>query len=226
MISLYAKKHTLYVITMAVLLMLCTMLLGWWWFTAALALLAILILATFRDPTRSIPIARHAIVAPADGIVRSVDKLEHYPPLNGPAHRIRIFIGLHHVHINRSPCHGRVTRIEATQGKRRNTLFSHAAEDNTATLTVLHHPAHDRSIAAVRQIAGLLAGHIVHRARMNSILQRGERFGMILLGSMVELYLPDIPQVQITIGKGTRVFGGVTIVGQMMPLTQPNPPSP
>ena len=62
------------------------------------------------------------------------------------------------------------------------------------------------------QIAGLLARRIVCRRRVGENLKRGERYGMIKLGSKVDVYLPSgsAPKVKI----GDKVYAGKSIIAE------------
>ncbi len=46
-------------------------------------------------------------------------------------------------------------------------------------------------------------------------LARGERFGMIKVGSTTELILPDPDRVETLVKTGDRVVGGVTILARI-----------
>jgi len=75
---------------------------------------------------------------------------------------------------------------------------------------VLHHPTSARPIAAVKQIAGLIARRIVCGVKVGQILQRGQRIGLIKFGSTTELYVPESLQPQVLVEKGQKVRGGET----------------
>ncbi|TFH29452.1 MAG: phosphatidylserine decarboxylase family protein, partial [Myxococcales bacterium] len=62
----------------------------------------------------------------------------------------------------------------------------------------------------VVQIAGWLARRIVCRVRVGEKLDRADRFGLIIFGSRVYLYLP--PEVSICVKSGERVSAGTTVV--------------
>jgi len=64
----------------------------------------------------------------------------------------------------------------------------------------------------VVQIAGFLARRIVCRVARGDSLKRGERFGLIMFGSRVDVYLPREAVVEIRVGQ--RVRGGETIVAR------------
>jgi phosphatidylserine decarboxylase len=78
------------------------------------AVLTLAGLAFYRDFPRQIPQDPDIMVAPADGTVSEISRLDHYAPFNGPALKIGIFLSIFSVHVNRSPCDGTVlwTRYE------------------------------------------------------------------------------------------------------------------
>ena len=61
-------------------------------------------------------------------------------------------------------------------------------------------PPHRR--LAVRQISGAIARRIVCDLRPGEVLERGQKFGMIKLGSRTELILPDVPGLSIERQRG------------------------
>ena len=65
----------------------------------------------------------------------------------------------------------------------------------------------------VIQIAGLLARRIVSWVTVGTNLKQGETYGMIKFGSSTELVVPK--NVEITVKKGDKVVGGITVVGRV-----------
>jgi phosphatidylserine decarboxylase len=66
---------------------------------------------------------------------------------------------------------------------------------------------------AVRQISGMLARRIVCTLEAGQTVTRGEKFGMIKLGSRTELILPA-DAVEITVQRGDVVHAGSHIVAR------------
>ena len=190
-------------------------LVGWWWWGLVAALTTLSVLSFFRDPERCIPTDRGVMVSPADGRVTSIHRLENFKPFGEPALCIRVFLSVLNVHVNRSPCHAVVDSLSRRLGRHLSALNPRSAEENEWNLIVLRHPTQRRVIAAVRQVAGRLARTIVCGVKENQIIQRGQRIGMILLGSTTELYIPlranPVPQVV----KGQKVQGGRTILAKL-----------
>jgi phosphatidylserine decarboxylase len=65
---------------------------------------------------------------------------------------------------------------------------------------------------AVRQISGMLARKIVCNLRPGQTVARGEKFGMIKLGSRTELVLPA--GVEITVKLGDTIHAGSDVVAR------------
>ena len=170
----------------------------------ALIVLPILVwlFAFFRDPERPIP-----VVSPADGKVSDITTLENDELVGGPCVRIGIFLSVFNVHVNRSPCDGRVIHVIYKKGRFINAMsHNRASEENESNTIVLAEPNGDRPIAVVKQIVGLIARRIVFAGREGDVLTRGQRIGMIKFGSRTELYIPMWlkPQVKVEIGQTVR----------------------
>ncbi|MEX0744141.1 MAG: phosphatidylserine decarboxylase [Phycisphaeraceae bacterium] len=217
MLSGFARNEWLTIIAVGMMLAIATLVMGLWWLAVLVLLAAAALVAFFRDPHRRVPTQRGAVVAPADGRVSSVHRVERFEPFDGPAMCIRIFLSVLDVHVNRSPCHGEVLSIAHKPGQHLNALNPESAEVNESNLVVLVHPIRRQPIAAVRQVAGLLARTIVCRAREGQVLQRGERIGIIKLGSTTELYLPEALAPELSVEQGQYVYGGLTVVAVMTP---------
>lgn len=169
--------------------------------------------AFFRDPERPIPTEQHLLVSPADGTVSDINEIENDELLGGPSVRIGIFLSVFNVHVNRSPCDGRVVDITYKQGKFINAM-SHAvaSSDNESNTIVLAEPKGDRRVAVVKQIVGLIARRIICTVKVGDRVTRGQRIGMIKFGSRTELYVPKWldPDVQVQVGQ--KVRGGADVV--------------
>jgi phosphatidylserine decarboxylase len=164
----------------------------------------------FRDPERQVPADPRAVVSPADGRVLDVTPVREERFLHAPATRISIFMSPLDVHVNRSPVDGRITHLEHTPGKFRAAFEDKASLDNERYAMVLEHGT--RRFLVV-QIAGALARRIVHRGRVGDVLGRGERYGVIMFGSRVDVYLPE--DVRPVVQKGDRVTAGATPLAEL-----------
>lgn len=216
-LSSYGKPQTIIIIVAGVALAGLFAWLALWWALAAVAVVTLAALAFFRDPQREVPTRRNIMVAPADGVVSSVHEVECYDLFEEPATCVRIFLSLLDVHVNRSPCHGVVGNITSMKGKFISATRPESAEVNTWVRFPLLHPTKDRPVAAVRQVAGMIARHIVCAAKEGDTLQRGELFGMIKFGSTTELYVPASYSPVVKVQQGQRVRGGETVLMEITP---------
>jgi phosphatidylserine decarboxylase len=186
-----------------------------WWLSIPILIFTVCLVLFFRDPDRPIPTQRGIMVAPADGKVSSIHEVEFFEPFNGPATCVRIFLSVFDVHINRSPIHGVVTSVTHKPGQHLNVLNPESAEVNEYNLIIMAHPVRRDVIAAVRQVAGLCARTICCTVGTGSVVQRGQRIGIIKLGSTTELYIPARFSPQVVVEQGQYVYGGSTILANI-----------
>jgi len=183
--------------------------LGFVWHPLALLVLPVLIFlfAFFRDPERPVPTEQHAVVSPADGTVSDITILEHDPLIEGPAIRVGIFLSVFNVHVNRSPCDGKVKSVTYKKGKFINAMrHNEASDENESNTIVLTEPNGDRPIAVIKQIVGLIARRIVCTTMVGETVTRGQRIGMIKFGSRTEITLAKFlePEIKVTVGQTVR----------------------
>lgn len=215
MLSPHAKSEWTTIFVIGVLLSATAVLAGWWWLSIPLLIFTACLILFFRDPDRPIPTQRGIVVAPADGKVSSIHEVEYFEPFNGPATCVRIFLSVFDVHINRSPIHGVVTSITHKPGQHLSVLNPESAEVNEANLIILAHPVRRDNIAAIRQVAGQFARTICCTLNTGSVVQRGQRIGLIKLGSTTELYIPGRFNPQVVVEQGQYVYGGTTILANI-----------
>ena len=175
---------------------------------AVMAVLAVLVIWFYRDPDRTAPEGDGLFVPPADGRVVEISEAEH--PFTGPSVKVGIFMNVLSVHVNRAPCMGRVDYLEYVPGRKIAAFAPKASEVNERNLVGLSTPY---GPVLMVQIAGLLARRIVCRLRRGEVLEAGQRYGMIRLGSRVDIYLPK--DVRLSIKHGDKVWAGISSLGVM-----------
>jgi phosphatidylserine decarboxylase len=190
---------------------------SYWWLSLLLLPVLVWLFAFFRDPERVVPDEQHAMVSPADGTVSDVTEIDHDPLIGGPAVRVGIFLSVFNVHVNRSPCDGRVVKTEYKKGKFLNAMgHAKASEENESNTVVLAEPngPDDKPIAVVKQIVGLIARRIITTVKPGDIVKRGQRIGMIKFGSRTELTVPKWlePQVRVKVGQKVRGASDIVVV--------------
>lgn len=162
----------------------------------------------FRDPEKITPEDKGGFVSPADGKVILIKDVYEKDYLHAESKEISIFMSLFDVHVNRAPCDGKVSLIRHSSGK---FLVAHkdaASMENENTVILLE--GKDGKIL-VRQVAGYLARRIVCRVKVDDVLKRGERYGMIKFGSRLDVYLPKDTEIKVKLGD--KVRAGETIIG-------------
>lgn len=164
----------------------------------------------FRDPERSAPADERMVVSPADGKVVAVVKEREERVLQAPTTRVSIFMSPLDVHVNRNPVSGAVALVRHTAGKFRAAFADKASLDNERNAVMLE--SGGRRYLVV-QIAGALARRIVCRVRPGDRVQRGERFGMIMFGSRVDVFLPE--GVEAVVRLGDRVCAGTSVIAEV-----------
>jgi phosphatidylserine decarboxylase len=186
----------------------------WWPLALVPAIPLALVSYFFRDPRRNIPGGPGLMVAPADGRVSEITPVEHDEFIGGPAVRIGIFLSIFNVHINRAPCAARVLKLRYSPGKFLNALKPECTLCNENMWIGLEEEEYPHRPLVVRQISGAIARRIVCDLKPGQMLPRGQKFGMIKLGSRTELILPQEEQLQIEVQVGQVVHGGETILAR------------
>jgi phosphatidylserine decarboxylase len=163
----------------------------------------------FRDPARAIPGSDTDAVSPADGKVVAMEDLDATPHYNGPCRRISIFMSPLDVHVSRAPVQGIVAKVLYKPGQYINAMKPEASERNESNAVWMQTPY---GPVTVRQISGAIARRIVCRTGIGQTLERGQKFGMIKLGSRTELYLP--PAAEVCVKINDKVRAGSSIVAR------------
>ncbi|MBX9897670.1 MAG: phosphatidylserine decarboxylase [Qipengyuania sp.] len=196
--------------------------LGWDWLGWILLFLSLGVFAFFRDPERVVPQIEGAIVAPADGLVSLIMRVE--PPAElriddgtgseglaaGPVTRVSIFMSVFDVHINRAPIAGTIRRVVYIPGKFVNADLDKASEDNERQHILIERG--DGLKIGFTQIAGLVARRIVPFVKPGDTVGVGQRIGLIRFGSRVDVYLPAGTDAKVLLGQ--TVIAGETILAE------------
>ena len=166
-----------------------------WFGLGPLAWLGVLLTAWctffFRDPDRVTPLRDGLVISPADGRVSAIEEVVPPPELDlprAPVTRVSIFMNVFDVHVNRSPIDAAIRRIVYVPGLFVNADLDKASLDNERQALTLERRSGQK--LGVVQIAGLVARRIVTFVGEGEQLAAGQRFGLIRIGSRVDVYLP------------------------------------
>ena len=179
--------------------------------TAAIVWLpvAIWVVAFFRDPVRNGPRGERLVIAPADGLVVSVRRIDEPDFHGGEVQRVSIFMNVFNVHVNRYPVDGTITYRKYSPGAFVNAAAEKASLENEQSSVGI---VAGRGKVLVRQIAGLIARRIITDHSEGAVVRQGERMGLIRFGSRVDVFLPK--DVVVKVAEGQRTVAGVSIIGE------------
>ncbi len=186
-------------------------LLGWVTITVLLLLLTLFSVYFFRNPERIAPAGDSLVIAPADGKVIFVGKVDEERYFKARTTKVSIFMSVFNVHVNRVPCDGKVVDMFYNKGQFVNASYDKASTVNEQAGILLE--TENKSQILFVQIAGLIARRIVTYPVIGDLLQQGARYGLIRFGSRVDIYFPEGSDVTITIGEHT--VAGETVLGTL-----------
>jgi phosphatidylserine decarboxylase len=184
------------------------LILGYWYVAAVFLFLTAFMAFFFRDPDRQPPAEPNILVAPADGRVTRVSRVDA-ERADSPT-LVSIFLSPLDVHINRAPMGGKITDVTYTKGKflmATNEKASLVNEQNTLTIQG------EKITIVCKQIAGILARRIVCVKKTGDRVALGERIGLIKFSSRTDVVFPAT--VEVLVREGTRVQGGTSIIGRI-----------
>jgi len=180
---------------------------GTWRYVFGIAslILLLLILNFYRDPERQVPPrVGDFVVSPADGRVVLVDRVDGRL-------LISIFLSAFDVHVNRAPVSGRVVELSHTPGKYLPAFLAASSSENERVRLTLEDQS-GRTVTCT-QVAGLLARRIENWVAKGQQLDQGERYGMIHLGSRLDLELAG--SYEPLVAKGQYVKGGLAVLAEI-----------
>jgi phosphatidylserine decarboxylase len=156
-------------------------------------------LVFFRDPSRT---AGEGIVACADGKIREISLMND--ATIGKAIRISTFMNIYNVHVNRMPFKGTIRVLTYHPGGYLPAFRKESEYNERVELIV------DTSLGPIKivQIAGTLARRIQPYIQQGDLLEKGDKIGIIRLGSRVDVYLPERFSHSVVVQKGDYVKAG------------------
>ncbi len=184
---------------------------AWWIMPAVLAILAIWVVAFFRDPIRRGPRGDRYVLAAAEGKVLQVIEVDEPMYLKERAVRITVFLSVFDVHVNRYPVGGTVELVHYNPGKFLHAADEKASLNNEQASVGMRGP---RGRVLVRQIAGLIARRIVTDAKPGEVAAQASRLGLIRFGSRTDVFLPLSARATVQVKPGDRIRVGGTVLAE------------
>ena len=171
-----------------------------------LFLVFLIILYFFRDPERIIP-NEEGVISPADGKIISIDKINESEFTNNEMHRICIFLSIFDAHIARSPIKSSVVAHVHHDGEFHFANSEKAIENERLCL---HLKTENNESHVLILYAGFIARRIVSYINTSSVLERGDKIGIIKFGSRVDIHVPT--SYITNLKPGDNVVAGETIL--------------
>jgi phosphatidylserine decarboxylase len=185
----------------------------------------------YRDPERYPAETGNVIISPADGKVIYVNSVENGSTLvstkgkrtfrldeimasdsfGDVAYLVGIDMNLLNVHVNRSPIAGRTVLRKRIKGDFISLRKPESEIVNERVTTII---ANGKFSVGVIQIASRLVRRIVGFVREGDRLELGQRIGAIVLGSQVDIVIPDLKNLKIDVKPGDKVKAGVSIIAR------------
>jgi phosphatidylserine decarboxylase len=163
-------------------------------------------LVFFRDPIRK---TGEGIVAVADGRIRDINNI--IDKEIGECIKISTFMNIYDVHVNRMPLNGVIKKIDHLSGSYIPTYKKESDRNERINIII------DTEIGIVKiiQIAGTLARRIVPYIKKGDKLKKGEKIGIIRLGSRVDIYLPSCKIKTVKININDRLKAGENTIAEI-----------
>jgi len=164
-----------------------------------LLLLCIFFIMFFRDPERT---TGKGIVAAADGKIREISEIDDSEV--GKSIMISTFMNVNNVHVNRACYNGKVISVDHKPGAHL-PAFKKESERNERVIIIL-----DTSIGKIKiiQIAGTLARRIIPYIKKGDKINKGDRIGIIRLGSRVDVYISKKVVKKINVKIKDKILAG------------------
>ena len=182
---------------------------------AVLLAVSALMLNFFRDFDRKVPpgAGPKSVVSPADGLVTRVEVVDEPMHLKAPCLQVAIFMNPLDNHVQRVPFDGKVLAKDYYPGEYLAAYKDKADLVNEQCHVTVELSSPGKGRMVLKQIAGFLCHRVKTDVAAGDVLTRGMRFGRILLGSRVDVFLPENfkPSVKV----GDRVKAGETVLGEL-----------
>ncbi len=175
--------------------------------TIASGVILILVLRFFRVPGKHKFKDEKILVAPSDGKVVVIEKVDQPEYMEGPCIQVSIFMSIHDVHINYFPSDGQVDYLKYHPGKYLVAKHPKSSELNERFSTGI---STQNGKYLVRQVAGYVVRRIKCYAQVGGKAIQGNEMGFIKFGSRLDLFLPLDAQIKVELNE--RVTGGITPV--------------
>ena len=175
------------------------------------AVLLIIVLQFFRNPTIKPTLGDNLVVSPADGKVVVIEEVEEPEYFQGKRIQISVFMSPFNVHVNRNPITGKVAYFKYHPGKYLVAWHPKSSTENERTTTVIKHQSGTEVL--FRQIAGALAKRIVWYVKEGEYVAQANEMGFIKFGSRIDVFVPVGTKINVELNQVVK--GGVSVLAEI-----------
>jgi phosphatidylserine decarboxylase len=194
---------------------------------------------TLRDPERTPPVEDHIIVAPADGRIKYIKRIErgiipysekngrHIPILESTkimpveeGYLIGVWMSFLVVHVQRVPVSGVVEKQHYhASGKFLDPHLQEGADYQNERNIIAIKSSDLPAPVIVIQIASIMVRRIISYVKEQMPVRIGDRLGLIRMGSQVDIVIPTVETLRLCVSVGDRVTAGETVIARYSPRT-------
>lgn len=164
----------------------------------------------FRNPKRTVEHRYDQILAPCDGKIVVIEKVQENTYFKRTMLQVSIFMSPLNVHVTRNPVSGYVVVSKYVPGKFMAAFLPKSSIENEHTFIVVKN---NYTTVGFKQIAGGLARRLVNYLKEGDQVYQGAEFGFIKFGSRMDVFID--PQAQVKVRLGQKSIGGLTVLAQI-----------
>lgn len=165
----------------------------------------------FRIPRRIFTEDKTRYIAPADGVICTIERTFEKEYLNSECLMVSIFMSGTDVHVNRYPADGTVEYVNYHKGNYFIASYPKSSLLNERSSIGMRLENGEKIL--LRQVAGVMARRIVCYAREGEVVKQNQEMGFIKFGSRVDIFLPT--DTEIGVGLEDIVRNGITPIAKI-----------
>ena len=178
--------------------------------TGLVLVVVLLVYNFFRNPKRTVEHRHDHILAPCDGKVVVIEKVQELVYFKRPMIQISIFMSPLNVHVTRNPISGHVVVSKYVPGKFLAAFLPKSSTENEHTFIIVRN---NYTEIGFKQIAGGVARRLVNYLSEGDQVYQGSEFGFIKFGSRMDIYVDPTAQIKVKLGQ--KSVGGHTILAKI-----------
>lgn len=165
----------------------------------------------FRIPKRIFTEDSTQYIAPADGVICTIEQTFEKEYLNSECLMVSIFMNGTDVHVNRYPADGTIEYVNYHKGNYFIASYPKSSIMNERSSIGMRLTNGQKIL--LRQVAGVMARRIVCYAREGEQVKQNQELGFIKFGSRVDIMLPLDTEINVALEDIVR--NGVTPIAKI-----------